>query len=247
MDRTTRWTRLLLAAGVLVSGAALWRGSVAPCDACSVGGAAPLALAGACFYSVLLLASLLGAHAFVFCGVAAAIAVHGTLVGFVMSTGSVCLLCLTAFGNAIALFALNFAADPDNPLRAAFIIPLTATLVGGGLLFAPQARQTLLPADRVAIAKELTQTNSELERVQLVVFEKADCPFCWEVKERLIPRLRAELARNSPDIQYRDASELPGIRYTPTLVITSAGRDPVIFEGLPAYETLLSAVQGVTR
>ncbi|HTF57970.1 MAG TPA: hypothetical protein VK661_12125, partial [Planctomycetota bacterium] len=131
MDRLTLWIRILLGLGFAISGAAFAQESVSgACGACSVASSVSLPLVGMAFYGLLLAASiLLGTGALVGSGIALAVAAHGFLAGYMVVEGRTCLLCLAAAINALALYGLSLARDPDNLVRSVIVIPLGALVV----------------------------------------------------------------------------------------------------------------------
>lgn len=239
MDRMFLWIKILLAVAVLVSGMALAKEALEACDACTVKMPISIALLGTCFYGALLLgAFVFGPAPFIFAGIMIAGAAHGVLVGHMMSASLWCPLCILAAVNSGTLILLALAFDPQNLLRAAALLPVTAATVMIVLFIVGRA-QTLQGARTVESARSLAPRS---DVVSVVVFEKADCPYCIELRERVMPELESEFGA-SVRVVYHPASSMPGITHTPTLVVLPPGEaDGEVIEGLPTYERLREAV-----
>jgi protein-disulfide isomerase len=80
-------------------------------------------------------------------------------------------------------------------------------------------------------------------QVQILVFEQKDCPYCEELRDRLAPAITREFG-SKVGWSFRSASEMPGIRNTPTVVVIPLhGKGSSVFEGLPTHEVLAAAVR----
>ena len=245
MDRLTLWIRILLGLGFTLSGAALALETVSgACGACAVGGPVSLPFAGMAFYGLLLAASIMtGAGMLVGCGIAFAVAAHGVLTGYMAIEGRTCLLCFAAAINALILCGLSLARDPDNLVRSVIVIPLGAIIMSAAslLIGAPHETPTWREPEVISLPNR-ADTGVE-DQIQILVFEQEDCPYCEELRDRLAPAIAREFG---PKIAwaFRKASEMPGIRNTPTVVVLPLhGKGSSVFEGLPTYEVLAAAVR----
>lgn len=206
------------------------------CGACRAGGLS-LGLLGFSFYGGLFLAALLaGPTRILYGGILLGLGVHAVLVAQLVATGQACAVCLAAAGVSLLLAALSVACDRVNLTRLVFILPWSL-LLGLGWVHAPR------PA---AAAARVAVTDSAA--VRLVVFTQAQCPYCDELRDRVLPGLEKEFG---PRLQvlFRDAGDLPGIRRTPTIVIAPGRREREarIFEGLPETAALRAAILEVER
>lgn len=199
--------------------------SAAAASTCSTcGGPSPIALAGLVGYGLLLAISLRRPFAGVVrWGLAAASGVHAALLTAMFRTDSVCAICLvTAAG---ALLALVAAMGCDSTRWAA--VPAAAPWTGAIVLL-------LLPMPAPA---------DPSGPLSVEVYSRPDCPYCQELKDRVLPEAIRGL---SPLVAWKDASDAPFVRLLPTLRITRGGRSRLL-EGLPSPERLraeLTALSG---
>lgn len=246
MDRLTLWIRILLGLGFALSGAALAQESLLAeaCGACSVAGSASLPVVGMAFYGLLLAASiLLGPGALVGSGIALAVAAHGSLAGYMFVEGRTCLLCLAAAINAFVLFGLSLARDPDNLIRSVIVIPIGALAIPLALLLAGGVPSPSFLPEAVVSIRPDPAGSAIPGQVRIVVFEQKDCPYCEELRDRLAPAITSEFGSNV-GWSFRKASEMPGIRNTPTVVVLPPhGKGGAVFEGLPTHQALAAAVR----
>jgi hypothetical protein len=245
MERLTLWTRILLGVGFTLSGAALVKVTVSgTCGACSVGGPVSLPLAGMVFYGLLFAASIMtGAGALVGSGIALAVAAHGFLTGYMAIDGRTCLLCLGAAINSLVLYGLSLVRDPDNLVRSVIVIPLGALVIPLALFVVGALPTTSNPREAAEIISLARAGPAVSDEIRILVFEQKDCPYCEELRDRLVPAITREFG---PKVRwsFRKASEMPGIRHTPTVVVLPPhGKGSAVFEGLPTYEVLAAAVR----
>lgn len=224
------WTafRILLAGQTAVAGAAvLWGGS---CGACRTGGSW-LALAGFGLYASLLAAALArGPSPLVFGGALFAAGVHAVLALHLWLGEVGCALCASAAAGAGALAALAVACDRGNLARGAAVLPWA-------VLAAVAA--TGWPQSTTADAAPPAGTS-----VRLTVFAQDDCPYCEQLRDRVLPDIEKEFGSRLR-VVWRPAADLPAIRRTPTLVVAPErnARGGRVFEGLPAATALRDAIR----
>lgn len=231
MSRTWLAFRVLLGAQALTAASAAVLELADRCAACRAGGV-PLGVAGALFYGGLFALSLRrGPSTPLFAAALAATAVHLFLAARMLSGGPLCALCLVAAGLSLPLGACAVASVPERLGRAAFLLPLAAV---PGFLGAPSP-----PAVASAVV-----TDASIVRV--TVFSQADCPYCDVLKHSVLPAVESEFGPRM-DVVWRDASDLPSIRRTPTVIVARGRRqEPArVFEGLPTAEMLRAAIREV--
>ncbi|MGH7342432.1 MAG: hypothetical protein ACREKH_18245, partial [Candidatus Rokuibacteriota bacterium] len=137
---------------------------------------------------------------------------------------------LGAAGLSAALAALSIACDRANLVRMALILPWSVLLVlAWSGLPRPAAGAPVSPADAAD--------------VRLVVFTQPDCPYCDELRDRVLPAIEREFGSRL-QVTYRPARDLAAVRRTPTLVITPGRREQParVIEGLPSPESLRAAI-----
>ncbi len=210
-------------AGLSAAAAALdWTYS---CGACRAGGFS-LGPVGLAFYAGLFLAALCaGPNRLLFAAVLFAFGIHVMLVAQLLSLGLACWICFGAALNSLALAALAVACDRTNLGRMAAVLPWAVLLVVGW---------TALPRP---------EAPPDPATVRVTAFTQPDCPYCDDLRDRILPALRREFGPRLKAAE-RPADEMPGLRRTPTLVIASGRRGvkTQVIEGLPDYETLRGAV-----
>jgi protein-disulfide isomerase len=80
--------------------------------------------------------------------------------------------------------------------------------------------------------------------VSVEVFTEPDCPYCDELRSRVMPEIEKEFGTRVR-INYRPATDLPAVRRTPTLILTPGrlGAQGRVIEGLPTLERLRGAIR----
>jgi hypothetical protein len=226
------WTafRILLGIQTALAGAAAATEWSLDCGACRAGGLS-LGLVGFAFYAGLFGTALFaGPGRFVFGSVLFGLGIHVMLAAQLVRAGLACGLCFAAAAASLALAALAVACDRSNLGRLALVLPWAVLFVVGwsGL---PRA-----------------ESASEAEGVRLTVFEQPDCPYCEDLRSRVMPEIEREFG-GRVRVAYRDSGELPGVRRTPTVVVAPARRDRPsrVIEGLPTVDALRDAVRAVER
>jgi hypothetical protein len=208
-------------------------GSCSSCGRAPIGAVPLAAWAGIAWYGAILLAGLAGARRAAFWGALVAAGAHVALVATLVSSGRYCTPCFIAGAAAVGLVIATLKADGENFGRlakamAAGAILAQVALVGGPLL------------EKRAVEGVLMQEEArESGVVRLVVFERADCPYCDTFERDVLPA--AERAVGRLDVERRDASDRPELP-TPTVVVSGAGGREV-FPGLPTVEMLVEAVR----
>lgn len=204
---------------LLATGGALAASVAAALECPSCGGAPPLSIAGAAFYgAVLVLALLREELAVVRIAYMAASGFHLGLICAMASRGGVCPLCLTAAGCAFAATALALARDRRAWPMLPVVAPWTAAF---GLLAAPPAPPADFP-----------------EHTRIVAYTRGDCPYCDELRHRVLPEATRGL---DVEVLYKDASTADFVRRAPTLLL-SRGRRHRVLEGLPTVDRLREAL-----
>ena len=226
-----RWKALVL----LVAGQAVLSGSAAvleafrSCGACG-SGRLPLGVAGFVFYSILFgFAVARGPSRLFFSAVLLAFGVHAALAAQMVATGALCGLCLASAAGSLGLAGLSILIDRANLGRLALIVPWSALLVAFGTGIAR-------PEPRVDAAA----TGA----VSVVIFTEPDCPYCEELRTRVMPEIEREFGARVR-IDYRPAADLPAVRRTPTMILTPGrvGARGRVIEGLPTLERLRGAIR----
>jgi thiol-disulfide isomerase/thioredoxin len=228
---TRPWKALvvLLAVQAALSGAAVAVEWTRSCASCHSGGSAP-GIAGLVLYIGLLAAAVRrGPSRFLFGGILFAFGVHAALAAQMILAGLVCGLCLAAAAGSLTLVALSMAVDPARLGRLAFIAPWSALIVAAAF---GSSRPPVIVG------------RAPAESVVVVVFMQPDCPYCDELRTRVMPEIEKEFGARVR-IDYRPASDLPAVRQTPTLILTPsrAGAQGRVIEGLPTLERLRGAIR----
>jgi hypothetical protein len=146
-----------------------------------------------------------------------------------VTTGMVCGLCMVAAAVSLVLVGLSVLIDRANLGRLALVVPWSALLV--------------------ALGSGLTRTTPRIDggasgAVSVVVFTEEDCPYCDELRIRVMPEIEREFG-DRVRVDYRPAAELPAVRRTPTLILTPGrlGARSRVIEGLPTVERLRGAIR----
>jgi hypothetical protein len=224
------WTafKIVLAGQAALAGAAtLWSGH---CGACRTG-ASWLALAGFALYASLLAAALArGPSPLVFSGALFAAGVHAVLALHLWLGELGCGLCASAAAGAAGLAALAVACDRRNLSRGAAVLPWA-------VLAAVAATGWPRPAAAAG-------PSPEGASVRLTVFAQDDCPYCEDLRRKVLPDIEKEFGPRLRVI-WRAAAELPAVRRTPTVVVAPErnGRAGRVFEGLPSVSALREAIR----
>lgn len=229
MNRTWTVLKLVLAAQCALSGAAAlmeWTGSCSSCGA----GRSSFAVAGFLGYGALLIwAQFRGPSRPFFAGIFIGFGVHLVLVANMVTAGLPCGLCIAAaIGSSLAV-ATSILADRGNLARFGMILP-------GLILLAVFESRSVQPAARTSI--------EEAPSVRIVVFTEPECPYCEELRSRVMPEILKEFGSRI-QVLWRDAAELPAVRRTPTLILASGRRELQgrVIEGLPTVERLRGAIR----
>lgn len=231
MSRAWTALRVLLGAQAALAGVAATLEWTFPCGACRAGGLS-LGLLGSAYYGGLLVSALVaGPTRALFCALFFGFGVHVMLVAQLVLAGLACGICFAAAGVSLALVGLAVACDRANLGRLAIVLPWAALLVvaAGG-------------APRSSAAAVGTAPGA----VRVTVFTQPDCPYCDELRDRVMPEAEREFGSRL-EVVYRPSSDLPAVRRTPTLVISPGRRDrPArVLEGLPSLGMLRDAIRQV--
>lgn len=223
----TRRLKTLLAIQVLLSLAAGAGDVLSACSACGTGRLVP-ALLGALGYAVLFGRALTaGLTRDVFVGILFAGGIHAALAIKMLTTGDRCVFCAAAALVSFAMMGISVVLDRTNLGRLALLTPTAALLVLAGGSHAPAA-----------------PPHPSEGRIGILVYTQNDCGFCEELRHNVLPEIEREFG-DRVRIELRSADELPAIRRTPTLILTS-GRPsdrPRVIEGLPTVERLRGAIR----
>jgi hypothetical protein len=235
VSRAWRFLVALLGAQAALSAAAVALDWTYACGACRAGGFS-LGIVGFAFYTGLFLAALTaGATRFLFAALLFGFGVHLMLVVQLLTLGTPCWICFAAAANSAALASLSVACDRANLTRMALVLPWSVLLVVGW---------TGMPRPAVTAGAVVTDTAE----VRMTVFTQPDCPYCDELRDRILPDIEREFG---PRLQvvFRDADALPGLRRTPTLVLSPGRRERSarVIEGLPAAAELRRAILELER
>lgn len=225
------WTALkgILAFQCALSAAAValeWAGSCASCGS----GRLSFGIAGFVGYACLLAwAQLRGPSRPLYAGVFVAFGVHLALVARMLAAGLPCGLCFGAAVGSTAAVAATILADRENLARFGMLLP------GLALLATFEARRVHSEASPASVAPET---------VGIVVFTEPECPYCEELRSRVMPEIEKEFGARV-QVRWRPASDLPAVRRTPTLILTPSrpGSQGRVIEGLPTVERLRGAIR----
>ncbi len=229
MSRAWTALRILLGAQAALAGAAATLEWTYPCGACRAGGMS-LGLLGAAYYGGLLVAALVtGPTRALFCALLFGFGVHVMLVAQLVLAGLTCGICFAAAGVSLALVALSVACDRANLGRLAMVLPWAALLVVA-------AGRSPRPAAEAA--------GPVSSAVRFTVFTQDDCPYCDELRDRVMPEVEREFGPRL-EVVYRPSSDLPAVRRTPTLVVSPGRKDRQarVLEGLPTVAMLRDAIR----
>ncbi len=227
------WKALVALLGVqaAVAGAAATAEWAYACGACRAGGFS-LGLVGFAFYAGLFVAAVVAGPArLLFAAILFGFGVHVVLVAQLLAAGLRCWICFGAAGASLALAALSVACDRANLGRLAFVLPWSVLLVLGWS-----------GPPRPAASASATVTDTA--EVRMTVFTQPDCPYCDDLRDRVLPEIEREFGPRLL-VVWRPAADLPALRRTPTIVIAPGRRDrPArVIEGLPSPALLREAVR----
>jgi hypothetical protein len=247
-SRAARPIGLILMGQGTLAAAALGTDLLRLCGSCGSGDAVHATIAGIGLAGYLGLLGLLFAKAWtpLFFGVFAAAGIHLALAGLMIARQGFCPICAAAAALALLAPAVLLGQDPgavrwiSRATVPAFLLSgiVTWTLAGARDARAIALREEARDAAKTLLAETKPEGNP-LHRsiLELHVFESDHCPYCREFRESYEPRLAKEFP--SLDIVYHDASGVPWVLRTPTLVIGGE----VAFEGLPVnYQDLSRAI-----
>ena len=229
MTRSRRALLLLLGFQAALSGCIVLMERARSCLACVPSGLSP-GVAGLVFYSALLIAAWMnGRSGILFGGIHVAFGVHCALAAQMFLSGRVCGLCLAAAAGSLALVVMSISMDRANLGRIAWIVPASALLVAAGFGVAPPRGPAL---------------GGPEGAVGILIFSEPDCPYCDELRTQVLPDIENEFGARIR-VAWHPASELPAIRRTPTLILSSgrSGTPDRVIEGLPSVERLRAAIR----
>lgn len=213
----------LLAVQILLSAAA----GASVCASCGTGRLMP-ALLGMLGYAVLFGRALTaGLSRDVFVGILFAGGIHAALVAKMLTTGDWCVFCAAATLVSVAMMGMVVHMDRSNLGRLAVLTPTAALLV--------------LAGGSSPLVAALPATDG---RVAILAYTQPDCEYCEELKKAVLPDIEREFG-DRIRIELHSADELPAIRRTPTLILSS-GRSSTrtrVIEGLPTVERLRGVVR----
>jgi len=218
---------VLLGIQIVLSAAAGMAETLSPCEACTVGRAIPAVL-GVVLYSTLLAGFWKsGLTSVVSLGILLATAVHVFLGIQMVLAGPICPLCLAAAVVSSGVTSLAVAMDRTNLRRLACVLPIAG-----------------LAAIRYAPISSVPVPASADERVSIQVYTQPECPYCDDLRSRVMPQILKEFG-SRVNVDYRSADDLPAVRRTPTLILRSgrAGAVTRILEGLPTVERLRGVIR----
>ena len=200
---------------LLATGGAL-ADCVASAVACPACGVAPtLESAGILVYLGLLVGVLVREdHPLVRFSYMVASGFHIGLLFAMASRGSFCTACAAAAGCAFAATLLVLVRRPRSWASVPAVVPWAAAV---GLLMAP-------PLPYVA----------PTDQTRIVAYTRPDCPYCEELRNRVLPEAIRGL---DVEVVYRDAEDAEFVRQAPTLLLTRGRRFRVV-EGLPTVDRL---------
>jgi hypothetical protein len=200
---------------LLTTGGALAASVAASLDCASCGGPPTLAVAGSAYYALLLAVAWLREDlSAVRIAFMAASGFHLGLICAMASRGGACSLCLAAAGCAFASTLFALARDRRSWPMLPVVAPWTAAF---GLLAAPPAPPSDAPP-----------------HMRIVAYTRGDCPYCDELRDRVLPEATRGL---DVEVLYKDASTASFVRRAPTLLLTRGHRQRVL-EGLPTVGRL---------
>lgn len=212
-----------------VAGVGVLIESAGSCAACFTKGPSP-ALAGLAFYAVLLIT--FGVRKFErlrLAGIQIAFGIHCALTAKLFVSGETCALCIIAAAGSLALVITTLKIQPDNLGQVALLVPFSALLVAAGL-------GTVTPGG--------PSPAGSAAGVGILVFSEADCSYCDELRTQILPEIEREFGARI-HVAWRSAAELPALRRTPTLILSSTrpGAKDRVIEGLPSLERLRGAIR----
>jgi len=139
--------------------------------------------------------------------------IHVGLLCAMISRGTFCGLCAVVAACAFAATSLALARHPRSWPSLPVILPWAAA---AGMLAAPPPP-----------VEPSTHTR-------IVAYTRPDCPYCDELRNRVLPEATRGL---EVEVIYRDAMDANFVRRAPTLLLTRGRRFRVV-EGLPTVDRL---------
>jgi hypothetical protein len=230
--------------GVALILSVLLASGVLSCGACRTGfNFAPL---GAIFYALLLLAHLGSPEGSVVrYGIVTATSIHAGLVYQMVRTDHVCATCLIIAGVVSGLFIATVVRQPRTLLSFAFICPVANIVLLVALSIVTLVSQTALAKDdATSILQNDSPAPSQTDpNGMITVYELGGCPYCERLRNETLPEIRN---RYGSDLRIRfvDATQIPFVGHTPTIVIRGP-RGPRVIEGFCIADVLDQAMAGV--
>ena len=228
MKKGLHLLRLLLGVQVGLCIAILATGRIQDCGSCARGSDIPAVL-GILFYGILFARSWIGGLTVdLVAGVLFGAGVHVALMAQLLAHGRFCPWCLATASMSALMGGSSILADRANLGRLLLILPASALLVTAGWSWMSPAPISEGPDDRV----------------QIRVYVQPDCPFCEELRSRVLPDIEKEFG-DRVSLRVFPAEDLPSVRRTPTLLLQSrrVKSDIRVIEGLPTVERLRSVIR----
>lgn len=175
-------------------------------------------------------------------GLSLAFAVHAALGLLMIYRGLGCWLCACAALLALYNFSLACWVDPRCLKRFAVALPLASLVLG--LTVLPSAIRADAWSEDAVTVGGASAPVTDRGTVSITVFESNDCPYCRELKERVLPQFAGDPSLSV--VRFLDAGLFGLIDRVPLIVLRGADRKQVI-EGLPTVELLRSAIDQVRK
>ena len=197
-------TAVLALVGLALVGSA-WAAlaMAAGCGSCGGEGShgTALAILGILWYGGILAAACLWGPTSLLVSRAVLVAggVHGVLLLFLMARGIACAPCILTGVAAVGAAGILLALKPEILPNAIFLLPIsgfaaTSWLVAVGAMSLGPAPTVSLPPGIVVSGRETIGGSEgfgrEKPRVSMVVLFRRDCPYCRELDEKVLPRIR---------------------------------------------------------
>ena len=233
--RLRRFLSLVLVAQVVLSLSAAAMKFMGTCGSCAGKGIVEgsIALAGAGFYALLLLAAIRGNIGPVFrLGITLAFSVQAGLAVAMVQARSFCPICLATAGLSVVLFG-SLLLTRAIPVSAGAVLAISLAVATNVV-----ARRFVAAAPLPGLARVMPP-KSDSGPLRILALTESGCPYCRTLEGEYVPALEAEFG-SSIEFSKRDASPFPGLP-VPTIVVE--GSVPRVFQGLPPYATLRQAVR----